>query len=130
MRTTVFQEAGGFAAVRRIVSDFYERVMTSPGLARHFAGVDLPRLIDHQTKFIVSVMGGPASFTPEHLRRAHAPLGVTHAEFDEVCLLLREALEDGEVQAATVDLVCARVAELRSCIVGSEAATGADGHAA
>jgi hemoglobin len=39
-------------------------------------------------------MGGPTSYTNEHLERVHARLGITEEAFLEAIALLRETLED------------------------------------
>jgi hemoglobin len=91
---TIFERYGGFAAVRRIVSEFYDRVLESPVLAHHFEHVDMRRLLDHQARFISSVTGGPASYTDEHLRRVHERLAITTDEFREMLSVLVETLED------------------------------------
>ena len=101
-QTNLFDRCGGFAVVRRIVTLFYDKVLESPLVARHFAGVDMPRLIDHQTKFLASLMGGPASISDDALRRAHARLGITMEEFREVGELLRESLEEFGLHPADV----------------------------
>lgn len=105
MAQTIFERYGGFASVRRVVSSFYDRVLDSPALARHFETVDMRTLIDHQTKFIAQAMGGPASYTDEHLRRVHARLGIGHEDFIEMARLLRETLEDFDFDPADVDAV-------------------------
>ncbi len=105
MRQTVFERAGGFACVRRIVSAFYDRVLDEPTVGRHFEGLDMARLVDHQAKFIAQVMGGPASYTDEQLKRAHARLGVTQAEFSLMADLLHETLEDFDLAADDVAAV-------------------------
>ena len=69
---SVFERCGGFAAVRKIVSSFYDEVLDSPNLAPYFGGSDMASLIDHQTQFMSYVMGGPTSVSDEVLRRAHA----------------------------------------------------------
>ena len=74
---TMFEKYGGFAAVSRIVSAFYDQVLDVPELAKYFKGTDMRRLIDHQTKFIASVMGGPASYSAEQLERVHANMAIT-----------------------------------------------------
>jgi len=117
MGTTIFDRCGGFSTVRRIVSAFYDKVLDSPRLQRHFAAADMRTLIDHQTKFISSVMGGPASFDDEALRRVHAPLGITKVEFDEVAGLLRETLEDFGLDAADIEHVWRSVLRREGAIV-------------
>ena len=91
---TIFERYGGFAAIRKIVSDFYDRVLDSPELEAYFLDIEMPRLIDHQTKFIATITGGPASISNEEIRRAHHRLNIPTQHFREVALLLEETLED------------------------------------
>ncbi len=58
----------------------------------------MKRLIDHQSKFISSAMGGPGSYTDDHLERVHARLGITREAFDVVGGLLKEAMEEHGVE--------------------------------
>jgi hemoglobin len=117
---TLFDSLGGFARVRLIVSDFYDKVLESERLAPYFAGVDMRRLVDHQTKFIAAVMGGPAAFTDEQMSRAHKRLGITSGDFDEMAALFRETLEDFGVGAADVERLHAHVLSMRHHVVASE----------
>jgi hemoglobin len=117
MGVTLFDRCGGFSTVRKLVSAFYDKVLDSPRLQRHFAAADMRTLIDHQTKFISSVMGGPASFDDEALRRAHAALGITKAEFLEVATLMRETLEDFGFPPADVETVHRAIVRRESIIV-------------
>lgn len=94
MGQTIFERYGGFASVSRVVMDFYDKILDSPLTSSYFAGIDMKRLIDHQTKFIATVMGGPASYTDEQLERVHAHLGITEDAFVEAMALLQETLED------------------------------------
>lgn len=89
----LFDKYGGLSALRGVILDFYDRVLDSDIVGHFFEDVDMPRLIDHQTKFFAMLLGGPAEFADSRLQRAHAHLGVTHAQFDEVAALLRETLE-------------------------------------
>lgn len=94
MTQTIFERYGGFAKVSRIVSSFYDSAVDSPLLCPYFEGIDMARLIDHQAKFISSLMGGPASYTDEEIERVHAHLNVTEEAFKEATGLLEETLED------------------------------------
>jgi hemoglobin len=121
MNGSLFERMGGFARVRLIVADFYERVLESERLARYFDGIDMRRQIDHQTKFISSIMGGPASFTNEQIARSHARLDVTADDFEEIRALIRETLEDFGVADADVRRVDAHVLAMRDHIVAPAA---------
>jgi len=105
MPQTIFERAGGFATVRKIVSSFYDRVLDSPELSRYFHDVEMPRLIDHQTKFVAQMMQGPASFSDEQLRRVHQGLRISRHEFLEMAALLCETLEDFAIPDTDVDHV-------------------------
>ena len=93
MKSTIFERYGGFSSVSRVVMSFYEKMLDSPDTAPYFMDIDMKRLIDHQTKFIAAMMGGPASYTNEHLDRVHAHLGITEDAFMESLVLMRETLE-------------------------------------
>lgn len=117
MATTVFERVGGFARVRLIVSELYDKLLDSPRLRRYFEHVDMRRLIDHQTKFISALMGGPASFTNEQLARAHHHLAIGDEEFGEMAELFRETLEDFGLSATEVERLLAHMASLREHVV-------------
>jgi hemoglobin len=121
MTETIFERAGGFAKVSRMVSSFYDRVLDSPALAPYFAGVDMRRQIDHQTKFMAFLMGGPASYTAEHLARVHERLHVTDEAFDELTTLLRETFEDFDLDASDIAAVHGKVVAFRPVIVSRPA---------
>jgi hemoglobin len=122
---SIFDRYGGFAKVSRVVSAFYDRVLDSPVLGPYFAGIDMRRQIDHQTKFIASLMGGPASFTSEHLERVHARLDIDDRAFDELVDLLRETLEDFDFDESDIATVYGEVVSYRSVIVSRPRAEAA-----
>ena len=117
MATTVFERCGGFATVRKVISAFYDKLLDSEMLSGYFADVDMRRLIDHQTKFISSIMGGPASFSDDALRRAHAKLGLSHGELVEMAGLLRETLEDFDLEKADIEQVHNEIMKRENLIV-------------
>ncbi|MEQ9640728.1 MAG: group 1 truncated hemoglobin [Alphaproteobacteria bacterium] len=116
---SMFEKYGGFASVSRIVSTFYDRLLESPQLAGYFEGVDMRNLIDHQTKFIAQVMGGPASYTNEQLQRVHAPHRINQAAFEETAMVLQEALEDHGVEDEDVRAIMNQVAARSSYVVST-----------
>jgi truncated hemoglobin YjbI len=84
MARSIFDRYGGFAHVSRVVTAFYDKILSSPVTSPYFLNTDMRRIIDHQTRFIATVMGGPASYTNEHLERVHARIGVTEQAFLEM----------------------------------------------
>ena len=122
MSGTTFEKYGGFSAVSRVVMTFYENVLDSDVVGHHFEDIDMPRLMDHQTKFISSLMGGPASISDERLRVVHQNIQITDAEFDEVMRLLADALTHHGVEDRDVAEIGRLVEGKRSLIVRRNAA--------
>jgi hemoglobin len=50
-RETIYAQIGGFSTVRGLVEDFYDRLLREDSLRHYFVGIDLSRLIRHQTDF-------------------------------------------------------------------------------
>ena len=118
MGRSLFEKYGGFGPVSRIVMTFYDRVLESDNLAPYFEDVDMRRQIDHQTTFIASLMGGPASHTNEALRQVHAHLHIDQATFDELTGILRETLEDFEFEREDVESIMREVNARKPFILG------------
>jgi hemoglobin len=116
-KQTVFERYGGFAKVSRVVMAFYEKVLDSPILSPYFSHSDMKRLIDHQTRFVATLMGGPASYTDDHLERIHAPLGITDGAFSEALALLSETLEEFGYEPEDVRMVESEFRSRRGFIV-------------
>ena len=119
MSTSLYDELGGFSVVRRIVSDFYDRVLEEEDLAPFFSNTNMAELIDHQTKFWATLLGGPASYTHDQLLNVHTDLGVKDVHFDLVVDLAEETLEDHDLDAVQIAAVKESLQKYRSCIVVS-----------
>ena len=115
---SLFEKYGGFATVSKIVFSFYQDLNAHPTLSRYFEGIDMPRLIDHQTKFISQALGGPAEYSGRSLEIGHQGLNITDEDFDEVATILQENLEDAGMEEADIEGVMALVGGLRGMIVG------------
>ena len=117
MAMTMFERYGGFAGVRKVVSQFYDKVLDSDQLQQYFVNTDMRSMIDHQTKFVATLMGGPASYSDEQLRRVHQRLNITQDDFVESLLLLREAMEDCDFEERDIVEVCDRFEKRKPSIV-------------
>ena len=118
LKISLFEKLGGFAQVRLIVSDFYDRLLDSETLRPYFEEIDVRRLIDHQTKFVSALMGGPVSFSNEHLGRAHHHLGISPEEYAEMGEIFRETLEDHDLPDADVERLYAHILSLQEHVIG------------
>jgi hemoglobin len=114
---SLYDKYGGFVAISQIVHAFYDKVLASPTLDRYFADVDMTRMIDHQTKFLCKVLGGPDNYNGRALEAAHRRLDVTPAAFDEVATLLAESLGEAGVEQADVATILGVVGSVRGHVV-------------
>lgn len=114
---TLFEKYGGFSAVSKIVLSFYNVLLDSDEVGPFFDDVDMARLIDHQTKFIASLLGGPAAYTDEQLYRLHERLDLQDRHFDEVVETLANTLEKHGLSERDVATVKAELEARRPAIV-------------
>ncbi len=117
MKSTMFERYGGFGTVHRVVLSFYDRMLDSDVVGPYFDDVDMAALVDHQTKFISQVMGGPASYTNEVLEQVHRNIGVTQEAFETMAGILRETLEEFDFKDEDVRAVIADIKSRQPYIV-------------
>ncbi len=117
MPKSLYDQLGGFSAVRKLVSDFYDRVLEEEDLAPFFKDTDMRDLIDHQVQFWTTLLGGPPSYTGEQLRKIHALKGIQDHHFDLVVDLAVETLEDHDIDAQHIGEISEQLRGYRSPIV-------------
>ncbi|WP_216635536.1 truncated hemoglobin [Croceicoccus bisphenolivorans] len=117
MEKTLYEQYGGFSAVSRIVMDLYDRLLDDDDIGPFFDDVAMPRVIDHQTKFVSSLMGGPASYTDDQIRKMHDHLPITGDHFAKLAVILRETLTDHGVAEEHADAVVGEFAARRDLVV-------------
>ena len=98
MTESMYDKYGGFETVSKIVHGLYEKISSSEILQPYFEGVDMQRLMNHQTQFFSSIMGGPVSYEGNQLEKIHQRLNITDEAFAEVAELLEEVFEDFGVE--------------------------------
>jgi hemoglobin len=114
---SMLERYGGFAILSRIVMDFYDRAIDSDTLGPYFEGIDMRRLVDHQTKFVAFLMGGPASYSDQALHQIHAPLQIDETAFEEMVTVFTETLEDHDIEPVDVQTVIDGMQSRRPVIV-------------
>jgi len=117
MEQSLYNKYGGFSQVNRIVMAFYDDLLDSDEIGPYFDHVDMKRQIDHQTKFIAFLLGGPAHFAPDHLKRVHDGLRITEAHFDELKVIFRGTLENSNFSPEDVVTVLDLIEYYRNQVV-------------
>ena len=117
MHETMFERYGGLPFVTRMILSFYDRVLASVRLAPYFANADMQRLVEHQAKFLSTVMGGPTSYSNVVLHETHRHLEIDDGAFDEMISLFRETLEGSNIANADMETIIADLNARRTYIV-------------
>lgn len=117
--SSMFERYGGFASVSKIVMAFYDKILDSDIAGPYFDDVDMKSLIDHQTKFVAQVMGGPAEYSNEVLQNVHAKHRIDKIAFDEVAMLFKKTLEEFEIDSADIRQVMDEITSRASHIISA-----------
>jgi hemoglobin len=115
---SIYDQIGGPAAVAATVEGLYDRVLGDPALARYFEDVSMDRQKRHMRAFITVALGGGDGYTGRDMATAHAGLEIGDREFDLVAGHLAATLAGLGVARAQSEAILARIAPLRSEIVG------------
>jgi len=115
---TLFDKYGGFSSVSKIVLDFYDTLLDSDDIGPFFDDIDMSRMVDHQTKFIASLLGGPASYTDRQLKQLHSHLDIQDSHFDELKAVLQNTLLEHGVETSDIAAVLQEFENRRGLIVG------------
>lgn len=116
---SMFERHGGFASVSKVVLTFYDKVLDSDVAGPYFENVDIKALIDHQTKFLAQVMGGPVSYSNEKLRAVHEKHAITRDAFNEVAQILKETLEEFDFDPSEVKTIMDDIYSRSSYIISA-----------
>lgn len=117
MGQTLFEKYGGFSSISRIVLDLYDRLLDDDDIGPFFDAVDMGRIVDHQTKFVASLLDGPAHYSDDQIRRVHGHLDIGASHFDRLKMILGETLTDHGFTPDDVELVVAAFEARRNLVV-------------
>ncbi len=120
MTSSLFQRLGGAPAVEAAVDLFYEKVLADPQISHFFEGTNMAIQKAKQQAFLTMVFGGPARYSGQDLRQAHAPLverGMTDGHFDAVAGHLQATLEELGVARDLTDEVMSIAASTRDDVL-------------
>lgn len=118
---SLYDKYGGFSTISALVQLFYHKIGNTPALDHYFENTDMAKLIDHQTKFLCMVLGGPNNYEGRQLAHAHKHLNISNEHFELVGSILKEALEEKGVEAADVETILGVVWGTRGDIVNEKA---------
>jgi hemoglobin len=117
---SVYEQIGGAPAVEAAVDTFYRKVLADDRIARFFDDVDMERQATKQKAFLTMVMGGPAHYTGQDMRRGHLHLiarGMDDSHVDAVIELLGQTLTELGVKQELIQQIAAVAESVRDDVL-------------
>lgn len=92
MTRPLYERAGGAAAIRRVLGDFYDTVFADLMIGFLFKGIDKERLIERETELTLEALGADVRYGGRPLREAHARHPILGGHFMRRRKLLLDAI--------------------------------------
>ena len=102
-----------------MVTSFYSKVLASPVLSRHFAGIPMEVLVAKQAAFIDATLRGDSGYSSAELHHTHAHLQVDNTDFDELMLILDASLGELVTDAEARSRIHGTFASFREAIISA-----------
>jgi len=110
--TTIYEQVGGAATIRRLVEAFYPRVQNDPLLAPLFPD-DVTPVMEKQYMFLTQFFGGPSLYTEQHghpmMRARHLPFPITERHAKAWLACMRQAMKDIELPEPVIEFLIGRL---------------------
>ena len=96
---------GGFDQLTIILEEFYTRLIDDIWIGYIFKPFDRQKLISDQAEFVNRSLGGPKrNYEPRNLKQIHRPLKITGSHFDRRHQILKEVLNEFNVDEEIKEL--------------------------
>ena len=96
---------GGFDQLTIILEEFYTRLMNDIWIGYIFKPFDRQKLILDQAEFVNRSLGGPKrNYESRNLKKIHRPLNITGGHFDRRHQILKEVLNEFDVEEEIKEL--------------------------
>ena len=81
---SLYDRLGGKAAITAVVDDFIGRVAADTRINGRFTNANIPRLKTMLVDQICQASGGPCTYTGRDMKSAHAGMGISSSEFEDL----------------------------------------------
>ena len=121
---TLYERMGGWDGIDQIVADTLALHQENEEIVDILDGIDLERLHANVTAFFAAGTGGPNKYEGRDMTTAHAPLGLTEADFDAAVSDVLKAVAMNVEDEAVADEGNAILQSLRPAVMGTVSPTG------
>lgn len=116
---TLYERMGGWDGVDQIVADTIALHLENEEIVDILDGIDLEKLQANVTAFFAAGTGGPNKYEGRDMTTAHAPLGLTEADFDAAVADVLKAVSMNVEDEAVANEVNAILQSLRPAVMGT-----------
>lgn len=121
-QNSLYHKLGGKAAIDAAVEAFYVKVLADSRINRHFRDINMTKQRTKQKEFLSAAFGGPTPWTGRDMRKAHADLELTEADFNAVAENLQKTLEEMKVPKELIDQVMTIAASTKDAVLNRKPA--------
>lgn len=115
---SIYDELGGLEAITSIVERMYEHILADERLAPYFDESNIESLINHQSRFIAMVAGGPEYH--DHIAKTHAHMNLRDEHFDAVLAYFHTALAEHGVADEYSHQLKSQLQQYRASVVTAQ----------
>lgn len=114
---SIYDDIGGDDAIETVIERMYEHILDDDRLAPYFDESNIQSLINHQSRFIAMVAGGPEYH--DNIPETHAHMNLRDEHFDAVLAYLHTALVENGVDEEYSQQLKSYLQQYRASIVTS-----------
>ena len=116
---SLFEKIGA-VSLRKVIEDFYDRVVADTMIGFLFAGKDKQRLIDKEWEFTAKFLGADVTYTGKPIRAAHASSPILGGHFARRLQILKQTLADHNIDRDVVAAWVQHTLALRPLVTNDE----------
>ena len=114
---TIYDKYGGYDFFHQCIFGLYLDMYDHPEIAYHFIGVDIEKLSENQTNYLIRAIGGPDQYKGGSVVEVHRHMGITHFQFAEIAKSFRQVFLDKGVSLEDTAIIMKFVSGHESQIV-------------
>lgn len=115
---SIYDDLGGFDTIKQVVERMYEHILADERLAPYFDESNVESLINHQSRFIAMIAGGPDYH--DHIAETHAHMNLRDEHFDAVLAYFHTALAEHGVADEYSHQLKSQLQQYRASVVTAQ----------
>jgi truncated hemoglobin YjbI len=109
----------GHAFIQKAVAEFYIRAFADVMIGHFFFKSDINHITEQQIAFVSAMLGGPSLYQGKPLKLAHKPFQIRLVHFNRRQVLMREVLNDLQLDPELRDAWLAIEDQFRQVIINA-----------